>query len=219
MSKLVLYHFPNVCSSVAMTALEEAGLEYEARLVNIMTGEQKSPEYLQIHPGGKVPALQVDDRVLTENVALLWFIHGLCPQAKLLPTLTSLLDQAQVHADLLWVSGTIHPVVRQLRMPVRFTTGDDLQGVRARGQEYLHSIMLQINERLADNRWWYGEHWSVMDVYLAWCCMIAVSANWPLADYANLPGFMQRLQARNSVQRAAAKQAKVAKMHGIAFPN
>ena len=119
--KLKLYHCPFACSGVTMNALEEAGLEYDDQLVNIGTGEQKRPEYLAVHPDGKVPALAVDDEVLTENPSILMFLHGIAPDARLLPNVGSPLARARQASDLVWCSATVHPMVRQIRMPVRLT--------------------------------------------------------------------------------------------------
>ena len=173
MTNLILYHCPRACSSVTMSALEEAELEYEDRVINIFAGENKTAEYLKIHPGGKVPAMQVDDRIITENAALLILIDSLKPEAGLLPSPKSAFEMASIYSDLIWVSGTVHPAVRQQRLPVRYTTGSDHQGIQERGVEYFHSIAQLISERLQGDRWWYGEKWSIVDAYLAWCCEIA----------------------------------------------
>jgi GSH-dependent disulfide-bond oxidoreductase len=41
--------------------LEEAGIEYTRRIVNLSKKEQKSPEFLAINPNGKVPAIVDQD--------------------------------------------------------------------------------------------------------------------------------------------------------------
>ena len=153
--KLKLYHCPFACSGVTMNALEETRLEYDDQLVNIGTGEQKRPEYLAVHPDGKVPALAVDDEVLTENPSILMFLHGIAPDAKLLPDVGIPMERAQQASDLVWCSATVHPMVRQIRMPVRFTDGDP-SGVQAKGHEYLHNVCARVDERLDGNDWWYG---------------------------------------------------------------
>ena len=52
--------------------IEECGAAYTEHPVLIAKGEQKSTEYAQINPRGKVPALAVDGRIITETV--LWHI-------------------------------------------------------------------------------------------------------------------------------------------------
>jgi GSH-dependent disulfide-bond oxidoreductase len=41
--------------------LEELGLPYTVKAINIMQGEQQTPEYLEISPNNKIPALVDDD--------------------------------------------------------------------------------------------------------------------------------------------------------------
>ena len=55
MIDLYYYTSPNVRK--VLIALEELSLPYEIKWTDISTGEQFAPEYLQINPNGKVPAL------------------------------------------------------------------------------------------------------------------------------------------------------------------
>src|SRR6187549_2353863 len=81
----VLYTAPYTCGRVAAIALEDAGVEFEARLVRFVKGEHKSPEFKRVNPKGKVPALDIGGQVLTENVAILSYLSEWCPQVGLLP--------------------------------------------------------------------------------------------------------------------------------------
>lgn len=83
--KFVLFHFPAACSRVTMNALEEIGLEFEDRCVNLRTGVQSSAEYLAVNPDARVPALAVGGRIMTENAAILFFLDRQYPHAQLLP--------------------------------------------------------------------------------------------------------------------------------------
>ena len=40
-----------------VAALEEMGLPHKAIAVDINAGDQKKPEFLQVNPNGKIPAL------------------------------------------------------------------------------------------------------------------------------------------------------------------
>uniref|UniRef100_A0ACD5W197 Uncharacterized protein n=1 Tax=Avena sativa TaxID=4498 RepID=A0ACD5W197_AVESA len=53
-----------------VTALEEAGVEYELVPINFGTGEHKSPEHLARNPFGQVPALQDGDMYIFESRAI-----------------------------------------------------------------------------------------------------------------------------------------------------
>lgn len=56
--------------------LEEAGIEYDLKPVNIFNGETQSPEYLAKHPFGKVPTLEVDGETLYETSAITDYLNA-----------------------------------------------------------------------------------------------------------------------------------------------
>ena len=54
-------------------ALEEMGLEYSVKPIDLLKGEQKTPEYLTICPNGRIPAIVDTD---ADNFAV--FESGAC---------------------------------------------------------------------------------------------------------------------------------------------
>jgi glutathione S-transferase/GST-like protein len=54
---LQLYYFPTPNGRKISIALEEMGLAYEIVPVNIIEGEQQKPEFLEISPNNRIPAL------------------------------------------------------------------------------------------------------------------------------------------------------------------
>jgi glutathione S-transferase len=54
---LKLYYFPTPNGRKISIALEEMGLPYEIVPVNITQGEQQKPEFLEISPNNRIPAL------------------------------------------------------------------------------------------------------------------------------------------------------------------
>jgi glutathione S-transferase len=83
--RLVLFHTPGTCSRVTMNALEEIGLAFEDRPIDIFKGAQRRPDYLAINPKGKVPALLVGDVLLTETPAIVAWLVARHPEAALMP--------------------------------------------------------------------------------------------------------------------------------------
>ncbi len=45
--KVTLFHSPNTRSSAALNLLEELGVPYELRVLNMKAGEQRQPSYLK----------------------------------------------------------------------------------------------------------------------------------------------------------------------------
>ncbi|MGR9046564.1 MAG: glutathione S-transferase family protein [Gammaproteobacteria bacterium] len=81
-----IYGFPYTRSTRVTWALEEAGVDYEFIAVDLSKGEHKKPEFLEVNPGGKVPALVDGDFVLTESAAICTYLGEKFPSSGLVPS-------------------------------------------------------------------------------------------------------------------------------------
>lgn len=205
MTDFTLHHFPGACSRVTMTALEQCGVDYSDRAVNLAKGEQHSPAFRAVNPRGKIPALLVDGELIGENAAIQWWLHKTFPDAGLFPETGSDWEEAQLLSDLFWVSSGWHPSVRANMMPVRWTTGDPAP-VRERGKQLVEPLFKQFDERLADRPWWYGEDWSIIDVYFYWNYTTAEEGEYDLSGLDNLAAHRARVEAWPAFQRALARE-------------
>lgn len=215
--ELCLYHMPGACSRVVMNALEEAGATYEDRPVNLFKGQQRSPEMLAENPKGKVPALRVGGQLLTENPSILLYLDEVWPEARLMPPLIDPIDRAQVRSDLIWLSNTVHPLVRTRMMPARVAPGDPASASAA-AAEMLLPILGGIAQRLANRTWWYGDDWSIVDVYVHWAVSTAAAAGMSLADFPAIQAHGERVRARPSFQRALAREVRALAAADIDLP-
>lgn len=213
---LTLYHAPMTCSRVTMTALEEIGIRYDVVMVNLMAGEQRRPAYRAINRAGKVPALKVGDRMLTENVAILSYLGGRFPDAGLLPLTADPVEQARMIADLLWCSATLHPLVRSLRFPGMMTLGDP-EGVKAKGVEMILPVLTRLEERFAESIWWYGDTWSIVDQYLAWL-MATASGGYDLSPFPAVLQHAARSSSRPAFQRMEHREFEAAQAADVPMP-
>ncbi len=82
---ITLFEWPPTRSQRAKWVLEELGLDYESRLVDMPKGEQNSAEYRAVHPLGMVPALETGDYRMFESVAIVLQLIDEHPDRKLAP--------------------------------------------------------------------------------------------------------------------------------------
>src|SRR5256885_6451987 len=117
---LKLFYSPGACSLVPHIALEETGAEFETVRVTLAQGEHLKPEYLSINPQARVPALATDGGVITENLAILHFIAGVCRSAGSIPV-HDVHAAARVTELLSWFASSVHVAFAEVWRGSRFT--------------------------------------------------------------------------------------------------
>jgi glutathione S-transferase len=85
MTDLVLYHSPGSRSGRVKAMLDIMKVPYQLVLIDLQKGDNKRPEYLAIHPLGKVPALKHGNTVLIESGAIMLYLADRFPTANLAP--------------------------------------------------------------------------------------------------------------------------------------
>jgi len=63
----ILYYAPTACSIAPHIALEEIGVAFEPRRIDLAKGEQASPEFMALSPLGRVPTMIIDGEAVTVN--------------------------------------------------------------------------------------------------------------------------------------------------------
>ena len=109
MPKPILYDYyrSSACYRVRI-ALNLKGIEYEARRVNLQTGEQKSEAYRELNPQGLIPMLEIDGRRLTQSVAIINYLDLRFANSPLIPA--SAAERAHVVAMAMTIACDIHPL-------------------------------------------------------------------------------------------------------------
>ena len=185
MPKLMLYFTPVTCARVAVIALEATGTPYDLTYINVAAGEHFKAPYLAINPKSKVPALTVDGRPVTELPAIILWLDATFPESDLLPKTSTALDRTDQISDLSYCAGTLHPIVSRL---VRSHAFCDVPGgaesVYAFAAAGMKPNFAMIERRLAQAPWWYGDQWSMMDIYLNWVWYRTTSTPFDVAPYA-----------------------------------
>jgi len=105
---LELYHHgSSVCAAKVRLVLLEKDVEFKAHYIDILVGEQFTPEYLALNPKGVVPTLVHHGRALVESTAICEFLDEVFPSPPLKPD--SPYDR---HAMRLWtkaIDEDLHP--------------------------------------------------------------------------------------------------------------
>lgn len=129
-------------------------------------GSFTNAEYRRVHHMGYVPALAVDDEVITEMPAVVGYISSLVPDENLVGA--TALDKAKVTEWLAWLSGTVHTYAyRMMRRPERFSSDPaTFEGIRAKGREMVDQAYARIESRLQGREFAVGDALTVVDFTL-----------------------------------------------------
>jgi glutathione S-transferase len=205
---MILYYAPTACSIAPHIALEEIGAEFEARRIDLAKGEQTSPEFLEVNPFGRVPAMIIDGRVVTEVPALLTYVASLEPEAELIPP-PGTLAFARCFEWLGFLSSSLHVAYAQFRRPARFIAEGSpcWDAVSEQGRVSTIRFYREVEDRLGDI-WAAGDAYSIADIYLfpfyTWAWRLELDMP---ADFPKWTALFEQLKARPAVQRALEREA------------
>lgn len=203
---MIFYYAIQTVSVATQIALEEAGAEYEERLIDFRTTEQKSEEYLKINPKGRVPALVTHQGIITETPALLVFVAQSFPEANLAP-LHDPFQFAKLQEINNYLCSTVHVNHAHKMRGSRWVADDDEQSkaaMTAKVPKTMHESFDLVEKEMFVGPWVLGENFSVCD------CYIFCISNWLAGDQVDLKDFPKiydhhlRMRERPSVQKVMA---------------
>jgi GST-like protein len=209
-----LYFWPTGNGMKIAILLEELGLPYTVRPINIRTGEQKQGWFQAISANGRIPAIvdhapNVKDSngeplSLFESGAILNYLAS--RQAQFLPPEGSV-ERQRVQEWLFWQVGHVTPYLSQLQVfkekapePIPFAL--DLLGAEA---ARLYGVL---EKRLGEVPFVAGDY-SIADMAIFPWIQPARQGQ-TLADFPNIKAWREKIKARPAVQRAYAKGREVA---------
>ncbi len=199
---LTLYYAPGACSLAAHIVLEESGEKYEGRPVDLAKGQQRTPEYLKIHPLGRVPALILDNgESLTENTAILPYLGK---RFDLWPS--DSLSEAKALSVIGFFASSVHPAHGHIGRPERYATDKASHAnIQETGRKSLHSYLQQIDGMYADSEW-LSQRYSVLDPYALVFYAWGIRRDIPVAQMKNYGRAIDDMLERPAVRRVVEKE-------------
>ncbi len=177
--------------------LEELKVDYKVHSINIGLGDQNTPEFLEISPNNKIPAIVDHDTgmSLMESGAILLYLAE--KHKKFLPK--SSIGRATVIEWLMWQMGGLGPMLGQAHHFLHFNRGKS-DYAELRFQDEVARLYGVLENRL-EGRNYICDDYSIADI----ACWPWVSRyEWQqvnLAEYPNVRSWYKRLFARDAVQR------------------
>ena len=137
---LRLHYATPTCSLASMVARELAGADYETVRHDMFVGREA---LRAINPLGKIPVLETDDRVITDTVAIIYWIARTHHQSCLLPSDAEVITLAL--SRMCWLGSYAHIVRRRHSMPTLFANSETAADeVRTLEQPVYRAMLEQI---------------------------------------------------------------------------
>ena len=180
-------------------ALEELGLPYQLRVVDLAAGEQKRADFLALNPNGRIPVIvdhAAGDFVVFESGAILVYLAEKTGQ--LMPSDAK--GRSRVMQWLMFQMGGVGPMMGQANVFYRYFP-QKIQPAIDRYQNESRRLFEVLNSQLARHEYLAGDDYSIADI-----------ANWawvrthrwsgvPIDDLPHLQRWVETIRARPAVQK------------------
>ena len=199
---LTLYYVPNSCALASHIALEEAGADFETRRLDFAGAEQTKPDYLNINPKGRVPALTTERGVLTENPAILAYVAQTYPAARLAP-LDDPFAFAELQAFMSYLCSTVHVAYAHRVRGARWADDPAAhEAMKRKVPETVGACFDLIERTMFRGPWAMGEAYTVADPYLYTLARWLEGAGVDPARFPRVLDHRNRMAGRPAVRRA-----------------
>ena len=201
-----LYYWPTPNGHKIAIFLEEAGLEYEIRPIDIRVGDQFKPDFLNISPNNRMPAI-IDRHPSDDGDAISVFESGAILQylaektGKFLPT--SLRDRTIVMEWLFWQMSGLGPMAGQNHHFSQYAP-EKIPYAIDRYVKETNRLYGVLNHQLEGKSYIAGEY-SIADMASYPWILLHKHQQQNIEDFPNLQAWLKRIGDRHAVIRAYEK--------------
>jgi maleylacetoacetate isomerase len=188
-------------------ALHLKGLAYDSVPVNLMKGEQSTPDYMAHNPQGLVPLLMEGDHSIAQSMAIIEYLDETHPAPPLLPKDPYL--RAHVRAIANVIACDIHPV-NNLRI-LNYLKTEMAQPQDAIDGWYRHWItqgFAALERQAHSNDYMFGDHVTLADICLVPQMTNARRFNTDLTPFQRLVAIDAHLRTLPAFEAAAPENQK-----------
>ena len=225
-----LYYWPTPNGWKVAIALEEMGLPYDVRLVDINKGDQFDPEFLKLSPNNRMPAI-VDPEgpdgapiSIFESGAILQYL------ARKTGTFCGRTERERIEVDqwLMWQMGGVGPMAGQAHHFLIYAPKMEPPQVLPYAQDRYRNETARLyrilDKRLADRKFVAGDFYSIADMALWPWVQGWERQEQTLDDKPHLARWLKAVGARPAVQTGRnlkvelrGEGASDPKSHGVLF--
>lgn len=207
---LTFYHAPWSRGSSIFWLLEELGVSYKMKLVDIRAPEGVPEEYRDIQPNKKVPAIVHDGTVVTERAAIAIYLTETFPDAGFAPKPGDT-DRAAFLSWLVYADSVFDPAI----------------AVKAHGWDYQPSLFSfgayddmarHLEKTLSSRPYIAGDRFTAADTQVGAGIHYATNVLGQLKGRPVLAEYLERLSERPAFRTSSEKDFELAAEAGLVTP-
>lgn len=196
-----IYHSPGSRSVRVIWLFEELDLPYELEQFKLGAPEMRSPEYLKVHPMGRVPALEDGDQTIFESGAIVQYVLAKYGDGALVPET----DSPEFGDYLQWLhyaEGMLMPQINVLVVETVFLSEERRNQVNIdRAMKLLNRMLVAVDTHLAGRDYLAGE-FSGADIMTGHACSVSKRLGADVSELANVTAYIERIEARPALVAA-----------------
>ena len=206
-----LYVFPPSPRAFRVIAIaNHLGIDTTLRIVDLVKGDQRTPEYAALNPNMRMPTLKDGDYVLWESNAIGQYLAGKKPESGLLPTNEK--GRLDVTRWQFWDLAHWDPtcaifIFENMVKSVILKTGEPDPAALAKGAELFHRAAKVLDGQLNGKKFVTGDTLTLADFALAPPLNYAEMARIPLEPYGEIRRWYATMRALPAWQRTLAQTA------------
>ena len=196
-----IHHAPNSRSVRALWLFNELGLPYELEIYPLGDKSMRTPEYLRVHPLGRVPALEDGDLTIFESGAIVQYVLDKYGEGAMVPTAGST-DYPTYLQWLHYAEGMIMPQINIIVVETIFLPEERRNQTNVdRATKLLTRMLTAVDVHLQDREFLAGE-FSGADIMTGHACIVSGRLGANISDKPNVAAYIDRLEARPALQKA-----------------
>lgn len=183
----------------AVLSAEEAGIDYEYVAMDFASGEHKSPEYIKIHPLGKIPAMEHNGHPIFESNNMCRYIANISDSnlyskdALEAANIDQMVDFIGYHVGR-WITTYFFQEI--VKKAFQGTDPDPEEIAEAAG--FLEQQMPYLDGILSENEFLCGDHVTIADCVAFAMIMAHEYTSFSIDNYANICRWYDQIKARPS---------------------
>jgi len=195
-----LYYWPTPNGHKISIALEEMGLAYEVKPVNIGAGDQFKPEFLAFSPNNRMPAIIDHDGpggekvTVFESGAILLYLAQ--KTGKLMPAGER--ERIAVYEWLMWQMGGFGPMLGQAHH-FNYYAPEKIDYAMNRYSSEANRLYGVLDRRLAKTKYVAGDSYSIADIAILPWSRTYKRQNVVIQDYPHVAAWREELGSREAV--------------------